>query len=311
VLTAGSWLALLFLPHGLPSMLAGCGIVAAHAIVSVAIGGALAEIGRRGGATGRLAAAWSVSIALAQLGGIALRTPVVGLPAAVGVCAGLAAIVAISMVVSLGTDVAPAPVTPAGTSLPAYLRTRAVWTAAAVVLLAILGHVPDAAIAPGTWPWPLGPVSLTGRLAGAGIYAFVCRRLPFPGGVRLALGLNVIATFALMRASQQAWTVLMVMTATLGAVEGFKFAALNDLFFRASPPRHEGFVCALLTAVAATGWTASRLTADAFRSSVFDITTVAAAAGAAALFTSFLLPASLVSPREGEVEAPSASAHGP
>lgn len=304
LLATTGWVVLLIAPRSVPPLLIGVAMTAAHSIANVAIGGALAEIGRRRATTGRLAAAWSGVFAGANLTGVALHMFVGRWPLIMGLSVSLGAFVAIAMVVSLGTDPVPAPVAVARTPLRPHLRTRAVWGAAAVVILGILANVPDLAIAPGTWPRPLGRVVLIGLLAGAGLYAFTCRRLPFARAVRLALVLNVVVTIAVMRASEQPRIVVNLMVATVGLVEGLKFAALNDLILRASPPGHEASVGALLSAVAAIGWAAPRLIADAFGPSLPGMTTVAVVAGAAAVFASSLLPASLVERREGGLPSP-------
>jgi hypothetical protein len=97
--------------------------------------------------------------------------------------------------------------------------------------------------------------------------------------------------------------VLIAMLAVLGVVEGFNFAALNDLLLRASPPGHEAFGCALLSAMAA-GWESHRLFEDLFGRSVSARTTLATVAAVAALLALRLVPASLVARREGEAAAP-------
>jgi len=203
--------------------------------------------------------------------------------------------------VSLGTDPVPAPVaaTAARTPLRPHLRTRALWAAAVVVILAVIARVPDSAIAPAAWPRPLGRVVLIGRLVGPIVYAFACRRLRFARGLRLGLVVNVVVTISVMRASEQTSIVLALMVAAIGLVEGFKFAALDDLIFRAAPPGHEASICALLSAVAAVGWTVSKLTADTLRLSISGMTSVSVVAGAAALLLVSRLPASLTSGREG------------
>ena len=71
----------------------------------------------------------------------------------------------------------------------------------------------------------------------------------------------------------------------------------------ASPPGHEAFICALLSAAIA-GWEGQRLLEDAFGLSVPAMTAVAAVAAVAAMLALRTLPASLVGWREGD-RAPS------
>src|SRR5262245_1895513 len=87
---------------------------------------------------------------------------------------------------------------------------------------------------------------------------------------------------------------------TLGLVEGFKAAALTDLTLRASPPGHEGFVWALLSAASSAGWESQRLLEDAFDVSATGLSVVTGAASIAALLAFRVLPASLLSWRDGE-----------
>jgi hypothetical protein len=302
LLMAGAWLALQFLETDAPRVLAGCAIIAAGAIASVAIGGALVEISRRLRTTGRLAAAWIGALVAAELAEIPF-SELVGVrpePLKIGLCTGLAAAVAILMAVSRATDRAPAPPAVVHPPLRVYLGARALWAPAAVLALAALGHVPDSAIAGGEWPWHLRAATVGGQLAGALVYAFACRRMPLARSAGVALMLSVLVAIAFGGAAVQTGEGLPVAPVVLGLVEGFRFAALTDLVLRASPPGHEAFVCAMLSAVDRGGWEAQRLLADALGLSVPGTLTIAAAASLAALLASRLLPASLVAWREGD-----------
>jgi hypothetical protein len=305
LLTAGGWVALQVWHSGPLRVMAACGIIAAGTIASVAIGGALVEIGRRQGTTGRLAAAWIGSVVVAELAEIPFaalvgRAPT---PLKIGLCAGLAAIVAISIVVSLTTDPAPPP--PAGVHPPlrAYLRTRALWASALLLALAAIAHVPNGAIASGAWPRHLLAATLAGQLVGAVVYAFACRRMPLGRSTGIAFMLTALLTIGLARAAEQTGAVMTLAVVILGLVDGFKFAALSDLTLRASPPGHEAFISALLCAAIA-GWEGQRLIEDAFDLSVPAMTAVAAVAAVTAMLTLRTLPASLVGWREGD-SAPS------
>src|SRR5262249_2274009 len=155
VLAAGAWLAALLFRQVWPLVIATTGLViAASEIADATIGGALVEISRRRGVSGRLAAAWVAIATAAELAEIPV-SKLVGLqlsPWTGGLCVGLAVIVGIWALMSLelGPPIAtPAPARPA---LRAYLRTRAFWGTVAVVSVAALARVPSSAIAVGRWP---------------------------------------------------------------------------------------------------------------------------------------------------------------
>jgi hypothetical protein len=304
VLLAGSsWLAFLVPPLGPLRLVAGFGIVAAHSIAGVAIGGALVEIGRRQGTTGGLAAAWVAMLVAASLVGIPLEGTAPG-PLKAGLSVGVAAIVAIAIITLAGTGPAPSPATPPSPSLGAYLRSRALWATAGVVLLAMFASIPYAVVDRGAWPPSLRGAMLGGQIVACGVYAFSCRRVSLARGLRLALVLNAVATMGLMPVWERIGAALPLAVVALGLVEGFKFATLTDLALRASPPRHEAFVGALLTAVSGLAWQARGFFAEASGVPVFDAATLVGGASVLAVFACGLLPASLVASRDGVVTPP-------
>src|SRR5262249_46333750 len=150
---------------------------------------------------GRLAAAWIGATALAYLTDLPL-TDVIGLRASlakIGLCAGLAAAVAVAFAFWPRSDPAtPAPASPAPPSLRAYPAPRAPWVPATVLLLAEVACVPEKAIMHGDWSERVRVLVFVPNLAGAGIYALACPRMPLARGARLALLLNlfVVVGFA-------------------------------------------------------------------------------------------------------------------
>jgi len=293
LVAAGTWLAPVFIASRPLLVLDASVMVAAHSVSNAAIGGALVEIGRRLGVTSRLAAAWIGALAAADLAELAVTTTIgrgTG-PLKVGLCTGLAAAVAIALLVLPRKVPASVSTPPAPPLLRRHLRTPAIWGWATVLVLGGAASLPDAAIRRGDWAPPVEALTFVAQVVGAGAYALVSRRLPLLRGVRLALISNLVVIILLGRAADQMGP---VMTAgLLGLVDGFKFAALTDVTLRASPPGHEAFVFALLTAIFHVGWESRDVLRDVAGMHVSDVTTVVTVAAVAAIIVSGLRPASV------------------
>jgi MFS family permease len=302
---AGAWLTLLFTSGVRASIAAVCGIVAAYSIADVAIGGAMVEIGRRHATTGRLSAAWIAAIAAANLAALPLSELVGrGLgPKQVGLCAGLAAVLAIFIIAGPATDSAPAPAARARPPLGDYLRSRTLWSVTLVLSFASLATVSTRAITGPAAPRGLWAVTTAGQLAGAILYAPACLRMPLARSARLALLLTAFLPIVLTRAGDQSGAALNLALLALGLVEGFQFASLTDLLLRASPRGHEAFACALFSGLSRLGGEGRLFLADAIGASASQITTIAAGAAIVAALAISLVPRSLTAARDGGARA--------
>ena len=186
LLTALVWLVTAVAGNGQPVWFIAAALFgAASAISRVATSGALAEIGQRRAATGRLGAAY---IGIAQLG--AMATFLMGMVSALvspwmvaGLAVGLSLAVVV-LIIALPDDGAALPSSPMHRpSIPRFLASRAFWSSFAVCALAGAATVPDEllveprhtpegpAIIDWVSPW-MTPASFVGAAA---IYFFCCR----------------------------------------------------------------------------------------------------------------------------------------
>jgi len=309
-----AWLVVAAAPGPLAWVAVAAPFGLATAFARPAILGALAEIGRRRAATGRLAAA---HVSLAQLAELVLLPATLPmaltslwLPA--GVAAGLAlAVVVLIVALSSGEMPAPGMPPPAVVGIPRFLRSRAFWTSTAVLACAGLATVPQTLLWPqlraadggpiGSWALRWTMPASTG--AGALVYLVTCRRLPFAGLLRVALLVKAgtLAVQALTATNLAAGTVDLVLHARAVA-DGLAAAAVLDLVLRAAPRGREAFgsilllgVSGVLTAlVASLATSLSAVTALSLGGMAW-FATCAASAGAIAVW---LLPASIVELRE-------------
>jgi hypothetical protein len=256
LVSAGAWLLAAFGPRSEGLWLATTiAFGVATVMATAATKGALAEIGQRRGATGRLAAA---DLAITSAAGFAI-TPLVGslydrpLAWTGGVGAGLALSVVLAVVflsqAQEGTGSQP-PAEPAPrqrTGLRAFPGRRTFWVAAAMVTLAEASRL-------GVWmPRELSPLQTLEALAKARLfdtvsaiaalaaYALVCRR----ARPRILMPLCLLAAAAGRAAFGAAGG------SPLGAVAGglgggLGYAAIGDLALRVCPRGREAFGYMLL-----------------------------------------------------------------
>jgi hypothetical protein len=304
LLAAIAWLVLpSSLSNGTTWTLAWGGTIVADAVASAAIGGALVEIGRRRGSTGRLAAAWVAAILLADLAATPLLT--VAAKVAPGWVAGFCAALALVVVLLIG--LLPEPIgEPARAvavrpALRTYLRARTLWASAAVMACGAFASIPDNVLRADDWSTASRTTNIVAQLASCCVYALIVRRSSFAGLLRRALLLNCAMVIALIRlwdADGGAGRTVALLAD--GLVQGFVQVAMTDLLLRAAPDGREAFGCALLTAFYLAGSAGWKLLAEALGLSLSAATTVAALASVVAVLAVGLLPASVIARREGE-----------
>jgi hypothetical protein len=275
----------------------------AGALSRAAIVGALAEIGRRGATTGRLAAA---NVGLAHIAAMAARPVMMSLGlvsiwAAAGVAIGLALAVVL-LIVTLSDDEVPA--LPAGPETrvgsPSFLRSRALWASLPALVCAGAAATPDALITMrvrathdlGVETWQMQQWLKGAAMIAAAIgYALLCRRIPFRSLLRLTLllkALLLVACGGTLGSGESRALDLAVVVLTFG--DGLLTIAVLDLGLRAARPGREAFGCILLVGV----WTVATLLSGAVGISLTGSATTWAwfAAGAAIIgaFAASLLP---------------------
>jgi len=281
---------------------------AASSISHAATSGALAEIGQRRAATGRVAAAF---LAVAQLGVLAtyglsaaseLTSPWIATGAAIGLSL---AVVALIIVAPEEGAAPPAPAT--RPSIPRFLGSRAFWSSLAVCALAGAATVPKelfveprpaeegAAIYGWLAPWMVH----AGFIGAAAIYFLVCRRVRFGILLRVALAAKAIALVAYpLAAGSELASIAFLARA---AANGLLSIALLDLALRVAPPGREAFATILLASVTGVLIFVTNSIASALKIPESRISTVAAAAAIAATIAAMLLPSRFVEGPDGRV----------
>ena len=201
LLVAVGWLGPLVARGGLAlGVVTGCAVTAGTTVADVAVSGALVEIGRRRGTTGRLAAAWLAAVFGANLVAFPALAGLNSVPAPFHVvpCFGLALVVVLLIVVLPDAVSAPPPVVLARVTPLGFLRSRTFWTSAVVLVCGAVASMPDVLIGMSDWPPHYAEVSVTAKLAAAGGYAIACRRMTFTRRLRVAMMLNVLVAFLLV-----------------------------------------------------------------------------------------------------------------
>jgi len=307
-----TWLALALLgPNDIAWVAAVVLVSVVTSVSRVAITGALAEIGQRRAATGRLSAA---NVGLARLA-LLVASPLasVFMAAPLAVSAGIAAGLSLALVLAVMTlsddgtrsqDPHPA----AAVTIPTFLRSRTFWSSAIVLALAGLGSVPWQNIAPRIakfWGSPaylnLASLDYGPAAVAAIVYLFVCRRVALRKVLRFALLAQGIALFffkgSLESGDQGA---LAIGALVLAVCDGFVSVATFDLVLRAAPRGREAFGAILLGGVGSIFQTLKSIGGRSLGESVGVAALLAAATSIAAAIAVFLLPRPLVETRDGE-----------
>jgi hypothetical protein len=306
------WLALALLGRNDVAWIAAVVLVGIVTSVSrAAINGALAEIGRRRAATGRLAAADIGLTRLALLVASPLAHVFVSAPLAVtaGIGAGLS-LALVLVIITLSDDGTrsqdPAPA--AAVTIPTFLRSRTFWSSATVLALAGVGTVPWEIITPRIaktwgsveylgWVWiDYGP-SIVAAIG----YLFLCRRVAFRRVLRFALFAQGLALFLFKGSLQTGDQGSVVIGALVLAVcDGFVNVALFDLALRAAPRGREAFGAILVAGFGSFFQTLKSTGGRTLGMPVGAAALLAAAATIAAAIAVSLLPRPLVETRDGE-----------
>ena len=292
-------------------------------VVSAAIGGLLVEIGQRHGATGRLSALregliGAMSLVAGPVGGW-LAGRALGWTAATGALLWLAFIPVAALayreptVEHVGAARAHARRVFAAAleQLRAIGRAPAMWSAAVLLFLVYLApglqtpllyHQQDVLKLAPAFMGRLQLIGATGALAGAAIYAWLCRRVPLRTSLVAGIALNTASTlFYLGYDSPGAAMTITFAAAVLGSIA---LLPIYDLAARATPRGSESFGYALLLSVQtlATYGVSDLLGAtlyDRFHLGFKPLVWVNAGSTAAVLLFVPFLPRALLSRREG------------
>jgi hypothetical protein len=256
LVSAGAWLVAVFGPRSDGPWLAISSALSVGALMTTAAtNGALAEIGQRRGATGRLAAA---AVAIINLSGFAsghldelLSDRPLAWTGGVGAGFALSLVVAIVFLsqsqVQDGAEPVPAPIPHERTGLRAFLGRRTFWLVTAMVSLNEAARMGvwtprelSALRAPDAMANAMG-LHNASRIAAAFAYALLCRR----ARPRTLMPLCLLAAVA-GRA-----TFGFAGDSPLGAIadglgSGLGYAAMADLVLRACPRGREAFVYTLI-----------------------------------------------------------------
>jgi hypothetical protein len=293
----------------------------AAATSRAAIAGALAEIGRRRAATGRLAAAYT---GLNELAGLAGQPMMLLTFTSLTFIAGLAAGLALSLVLlivtlSLSDDRSPAPplATEARVTIPRFLRSRTFWVLVLLFACAGFATVPKAVLdlslhaahdtGDHSWQadiqtrqmhrWMTGAVSIAVAIG----YALLCRRTRLRNILRLTFVVQALVLAACGRMLQRGDTSFDVAFVARAAGDSLVTISLFDLALRAAPPGREAFGVILLvsfrTVLSSVIWPPLMMMLNA------SVTAVAWAAASAAIVAALvvsLVPRAIVEAREGE-----------
>jgi len=287
-------------------------------VVSVSIGGMLVEEGQRRGVTGRLSALRTALEGIMQL----VAGPLGGLLAVTAfVVTALsgAVIVAVFLIVALllyqEPGHAPANAAAVWATARAHFRTivrsRSMWMTSLLIFLVFLSpglqtpllyYQQDVLKLDARFMGILQLAGGAGVLAGAAVYAWLCRRLPLRW--TLVAGIILNTTTALAFLAYRSATAALVIQATVGLIGAVATLPLYDLAVRATPEGSESFGFALMMSVRDIALFAI---SDPLGSLLygrlhlgFDKLVLANAGSTLAvlLFVPFL-PAALLSPREG------------
>ena len=281
---------------------------AASAISHAATSGAVAEIGQRRAATGRVGAAY---LAIAQLGVVAtfgmsaaseLASPWLATGAAIGLSL---AVVALIIVLPEDGTAPPPPAPTVRPSIPRFLGSRAFWGSFAVCALAGAATVPKelvvepqqtaegAAVYSALAPWLVHACFI----GAAAIYFLVCRLIRFGILLRVTLVAKAVALLAYpMLAGAGSASIAFIARAT---ANGLLSAALLDLALRVAPPGREAFGTILLASVTGVVIFVTNALADRLGVPDTRVATFAAAAAIAAALAAILLPRRFVEGPDG------------
>jgi hypothetical protein len=265
---AVGWLTLALVPARYGPLLAVLVVLnLAIVVVSTANGGLLIQIAQQQGATGRLSALregliGAMSLIAGPLGGW-LAARALGWTAAAGALIWLAFIPVVALALrepaeagaATGPALAPA-LTAARAQLRAIRRSPAMMRTALLLFLAyvapgfqtpLLYHQQDTLRFSPAFIGQLQLYGAAGALAGAAIYAWLCRRLPLRTTLVAGILLNTGGTlFYLGYGSAPAAVAITLAAGVLGAIA---VLPLYDLAARATPAGSESFAYALLASV--------------------------------------------------------------
>jgi MFS family permease len=275
------------------------------------VAGALAEIGHRRAATGRLAAAHAAMLVLAT---IAVQPVMWVTDLSIAWMAGIAAGLALSVVLLtaiLSNDDAPepAPEPPPETRArrPRFFLSRRFWALVPLLVCGAIATVPQTLL---TWrvrathdtsfgTWQLQQVAAIAAAVG---YALLCRRMRVATLMRLVFFVKALVLVAGGRVLLFGETRELDATLVgLAAADGLTAVAVLDLAMRAAPPRREAFGVVLVVSVqslTALFWNAGVVWRQ---STVAGTAWIAAGAAIAAALAVSLVPRSIMEAREGRV----------
>jgi hypothetical protein len=267
---AAAWLALALVPARYGPLLAVLVTLnLAIVVVSTATGGLLIQFAQQHGATGRLSALregliGAMSLVAGPLGGW-LAARALGWTAAAGALIWLAFIPVVALALrepaqadaATGHATAPArALAAAAAQLRAIRRSPAMMRTALLLFLAyvapgfqtpLLYHQQDTLRFTPAFIGQLQLCGAAGALAGAAIYAWLCRRLPLRTTLVAGILLNTGST--LFYLAYDSAPAAVAITLTAGVLGAIAVLPLYDLAARATPAGSESFAYALMASV--------------------------------------------------------------
>jgi len=318
VATAG-WLAFAGLPLGYGVWMANMTALNVGLVVaSVAIGGMQVEEGQRRGATGRLGAMRTglegvMSLVAGPLGGVLAAASLVATAVAGGATVALLLPVTLLLYREPRTAVSDQTVwSRAIVDLKRIVRSRPMWTTSLLLFLfylspglqtPLLYYQQDVLKLDAQFMGLLQLVGGAGVLAGAALYAWLCRRLPLRWS--LLGGIVLCAAAALLYLAYRSATAALVIDGLVGLTGSLGALPLYDLAARATPKGSESFGFALMMSVRNI---ALFVISDPLGSLLYGryhlgldkLALVNAGATLAVLLLIPLIPAALIDSREGE-----------
>lgn len=313
LIMAGVWLALAFASqHGLIWFAAVVPFILAASIAGAAIAGALAEIGQRRAATGRLAAAQFGLARLAVLASGPLEAwsnwaafssiTLVGLVSA-GIC-----LTAVLMIAMVSDDDTPPPEPAPRASVAAFLRSPLFRATLPLLICAGAATVPDRLLNRAIsqqfgdqtlclrFQWRIPVVTVVATAA----YLMTCRRLRFATLLRLAMLTNALAIALCGLAFRNLAEGTLQGALTVGAVaEGLVSVAVLDLALRIAPRGREAFGTILVACIPRLVDSLVGAVARPLQVPVERLAWYATTAGLAAVIAVSLLPRVLLDARDG------------
>jgi Na+/melibiose symporter-like transporter len=317
------WLALALVPARFAPLLAAMvALNLAIVVVSAAVGGLLVEIAQRHGASGRLSALregliGAMSLVAGPLGGW-LAARALGWTAATGALIWLALVPVVALLYRdrdrdhASASGAPAPLRATLAAQLRAIRAAPAMARAALLLFLVylapgfqtplLYHQQDALGFAPAFMGELQLVGAVGALLGAGIYAWLCRRLALRTSLVAGIVMNTTSTlFYLGYGSATAAIAITFAAAVLGSIA---LLPIYDLAVRATPRGSESFGYALLASVQTL---ATFAVSDPLGSLLYDrlhlglapLVWINGASTAAVLLFVPFLPRALLARREG------------